>query len=45
MSNSEQIKLADLADQIVDRALAAGESFSAELCNWAIEQAQDELGL
>ena len=37
-----QQRVSDLAEQILDQALANGEAFSEGLCNWAISQAEQK---
>ncbi len=38
-----QRDVSDLADELLDAAIARGESFSEGLCNWAISQAEREV--
>ena len=37
------VRLTDLADKIVDKAMASGEPFSEELCNRALDEAEQQL--
>jgi hypothetical protein len=43
MDIETQYKINELADQYVDEKLAQGIPFSEELCNWAINTAQNNV--
>lgn len=38
-----QEAVSDLADEILDAAIARGEAFSEGLCNWAVSQAEQQI--
>ena len=40
----KQEQIDALADKYLDRALAQGDAFTEGLCNWAINQALQEIG-
>ena len=35
--------ISDLADELMDKAMARGEAFTEALCNWAISQAEQTI--
>jgi hypothetical protein len=41
---AKQEAISDLADQLLDKEIAKGASFSEGLCNWAINTAEQTLG-
>ena len=40
----KQQRICDLADDLLDGAIARGEAFSEGLCNWAVTKAEQTLG-
>jgi len=45
MVSDEKLRaIMELADKILDKALAEGEPFTADLADWAITQAEEKLG-
>ena len=41
----EQQRIADLADKLLDERIAEGLPFSQGLCDWALNEAERQLGI